>query len=101
MEIYTNLSPTQLEAAVSLGVLSPEYERSWSEDGMVREYSHFPASRGRFTTRTECAGCHQSYFTPNHIALCPSYPVLEYLVTYLLQTKAIDRKPLFEVRLNL
>ena len=91
----------QLEDAVSLGVLSPEYETSSSENGMVRKCTSFPASRDRFMDRTECAGCYQSYFIPNHIALSPPYPVLRYLVKYLLETPAIDRMPLFMACLSL
>ena len=87
--------------AASLGVLSSEYERSSNKNGMTREYINDLPSRGGFTDRIECAGCRQSYFIPNHIAFYPHYPVLRYLITYLLETPAINRKPLFMVRFGL
>ena len=41
-----------------------------------------------------------AYFTPNHIALSPPPQVLQYILSYLLDTPATDRKELYEVRFN-
>jgi hypothetical protein len=69
----------QVEVAIYVGAISPGYKRSSAENGMV-----------------QCPNCHE-LFTREHVALSPSPQILQYLVQYLRETDAADRKPLHEV----
>ncbi|KIM86748.1 hypothetical protein PILCRDRAFT_4640 [Piloderma croceum F 1598] len=64
-----------LSDAICLGVLPVGYKRRSAKNGLV----------------------HMCYFTPNHIALSPPLPVLQYILDYLFNTEPADRKALHEV----
>lgn len=69
-----------LEVAVDLCLLTADYERNSSMNGMAL-----------------CADCYISYFAPNLIALSPPAPVLDYICNYLIDTPTTDQKPLNQV----
>jgi hypothetical protein len=56
----------------------------------------FSVVRTRPLTSSECPNCHE-LFTREHVALSPSPQILSYIVDYLRETDAADRKPLHEV----
>src|ERR1700685_1952352 len=88
---------TQVEVAIYMGVISPGYQRSSPENGMVRKLRRVLCIQKCGLTYSECPTCHMAFFTSEHIALSPPPQVLEYIVDYLRVTDAADRKPLHEV----
>ena len=80
-----------------MGVISPGYDRSSPENGMVRKYRRVFLCRKRGLTNSECPTCHLAFFDSAHIALSPPPQVLGYIVQYLRVTDATNWKPLHEV----
>ena len=81
---------------VGLGILSADYERSSSINGMARKCKGQSAVESGLTG-AECPGCHIGYFAPNFIALSPPLPVLDYIHSYLVNTPTADQRPVHEV----
>ncbi|KIL66585.1 hypothetical protein M378DRAFT_160578 [Amanita muscaria Koide BX008] len=69
-----------LEMAVNLGLLTADYERDSTMNGMAL-----------------CVDCHISYFAPKLIALSPPAPVLNYICNYLIDTPTANQIPLNQV----
>ena len=88
-----------MKFAEDLGLLAPGFRRNTPANGVVREYILTSDLENPINLQrnTECATCHLEFFTPNHVVLSPSLPILNYLDQYLDDDKG-PRKPLQEER---
>jgi len=73
-------SSSQVVTCSQLGIIPHNYGKESEGSGIIL-----------------CPNCHQGLFSSEYIALCPPKEVLEYLVTYVKDTPAINQMPLYQV----